>query len=57
MRTPKETTIKYLKSIKRDLENAMKAEKKSGGEPRIGLAFDSAILKQAINIVKESEGE
>lgn len=60
MKTPKEVTIYYLESIKRDIENALYSlDTIEVGEVESVYKMKEEIqtLENAIKIVKESEGE
>lgn len=60
MKTPKEITIYYLESIKRDIENAFYSlDTIEVGEVESVYKMKEEIqtLENAIKIVKESEGE
>lgn len=52
----KEVTLNYLKSIKRDVENAYNKCRKDTYEG-VKLGKDLSTLINAITIVEESEGE
>lgn len=61
--TPKEITLSYLESIKKDYENAFDEAIKATWSTRmkrasaISLAKSINSLSEVINIVQESEGE
>lgn len=59
MLTPKEITINYLKSIKKDRENSRNRLNCTidNVHARVGLSIDINVMDEAINVVKESEGE
>lgn len=54
MNTPKEITINYLESIKKDRLSAIKTKIESA---KYGLISEIETLSKAIKIVEESEGE
>lgn len=53
--TPKEITVNYLKSIKKDLENISGASNLIGKS--IMISRDIEAINKAIKLVEESEGE